>query len=306
MRALALTLLVAGSAQAATHPFGFDDMARLGRLGDYDVSRDGKWVVYTVGRADVDENRTTSGLWLVPVDRSAPARRLTAGTKKDREPRFSPDGKRVAFISDRDGAPQIYLLELAGGEPQKLTAAAEGAHGVLDHQKAGYLEELLRLTGGQGVDGVLEMLANVNLGKDLTVLAQGGRVVVIGSRGTVEINPRDAMARDAAISLTAELVRTWLQLRGAQGFETGCSLLRLLNEFRVFGVAGGSTETMLEVITSTLKRGDEVRLVGFGNFSVTRRKASTGRNPRTGEPMQIAASSQPKFRPGKVLKDAVQ
>ena len=54
------------------------------------------------------------------------------------------------------------------------------------------------------------------------------------------------------------------------------------------------------------KRGDEVRLVGFGNFSVTRRKASTGRNPRTGEPMQIKASSQPKFRPGKVLKDAVQ
>jgi nucleoid DNA-binding protein len=62
----------------------------------------------------------------------------------------------------------------------------------------------------------------------------------------------------------------------------------------------------VEVITSALKRGDEVRLVGFGNFSVTRRKASTGRNPRTGEPMQIKASSQPKFRPGKILKDAVQ
>jgi DNA-binding protein HU-beta len=49
-----------------------------------------------------------------------------------------------------------------------------------------------------------------------------------------------------------------------------------------------------------------VRLVGFGNFSVTRRKPSTGRNPRTGEPIQIKASSQPKFRPGKALKDAVQ
>ena len=70
--------------------------------------------------------------------------------------------------------------------------------------------------------------------------------------------------------------------------------------------AARAVETMLEVITSTLKRGDEVRLVGFGNFSVTRRKASTGRNPRTGEPMDIKASSQPKFRPGKVLKDAVQ
>ena len=70
--------------------------------------------------------------------------------------------------------------------------------------------------------------------------------------------------------------------------------------------ASRAVETMLEVITSALKRGDEVRLVGFGNFSVTRRKASAGRNPRTGEPIQIAASSQPKIRPGKVLKDAVQ
>ena len=70
--------------------------------------------------------------------------------------------------------------------------------------------------------------------------------------------------------------------------------------------ASRAIETMLEIVTATLKRGDEVRLVGFGNFSITRRKSSTGRNPRTGEPMQIKASVQPKFRPGKVLKDAVQ
>ena len=70
--------------------------------------------------------------------------------------------------------------------------------------------------------------------------------------------------------------------------------------------ASRAVETMLEVITSALKRGDEVRLVGFGNFSVTRRKASVGRNPRTGAPMQIKASSQPKFRPGRILKEAVQ
>ena len=70
--------------------------------------------------------------------------------------------------------------------------------------------------------------------------------------------------------------------------------------------AAKAVETMLEVVTSALKRGDEVRLVGFGNFSVTRRKASVGRNPRTGAPMQIKASSQPKFRPGRILKDAVQ
>ena len=70
--------------------------------------------------------------------------------------------------------------------------------------------------------------------------------------------------------------------------------------------ASRAIETMLEVITATLRRGDEVRLVGFGNFSVTRRKASTGHNPRTREPIQIKETSQPKFRAGKSLKDAVR
>ncbi len=62
-----------------------------------------------------------------------------------------------------------------------------------------FAPKLMQLTDGRGVDVILEMLANVNLGKDLTVLAPKGRVVVIGSRGPVEINPRDAMMRDAAI-----------------------------------------------------------------------------------------------------------
>jgi NADPH2:quinone reductase len=57
----------------------------------------------------------------------------------------------------------------------------------------------MRLTDGRGVDVILEMLANVNLAKDLTVLALRGRVVVIGSRGAIEINPRETMGRDAAI-----------------------------------------------------------------------------------------------------------
>jgi NADPH2:quinone reductase len=75
----------------------------------------------------------------------------------------------------------------------------EGAHEVLDHKASGYLDELMKLTGGRGADVILEMLANVNLAKDLGVLALRGRVVVIGNRGAIEINPRDAMARDAAI-----------------------------------------------------------------------------------------------------------
>ena len=66
-----------------------------------------------------------------------------------------------------------------------------------------------------------------------------------------------------------------------------------------------AVESVFDIIGEALKKGDEVRLVGFGTFTVTKRKASTGRNPRTGEPMKIKASSQPKFKPGKGLKDSV-
>ncbi|WP_034159411.1 HU family DNA-binding protein [Sphingomonas sp. ERG5] len=71
------------------------------------------------------------------------------------------------------------------------------------------------------------------------------------------------------------------------------------------GDASKAVEAVFDAISNSLKKGDEVRLVGFGTFSVSKRKASTGRNPRTGEPMTIKASSQPKFKAGKGLKDAV-
>jgi DNA-binding protein HU-beta len=71
------------------------------------------------------------------------------------------------------------------------------------------------------------------------------------------------------------------------------------------GDASKAVEAVFDSVTGALKKGDEVRLVGFGTFSVSKRKASTGRNPRTGEPMTIKASTQPKFKAGKGLKDAV-
>ena len=66
-----------------------------------------------------------------------------------------------------------------------------------------------------------------------------------------------------------------------------------------------AVDSVFDNITSELKSGSEVRLVGFGTFAVAQRKATTGRNPRTGETIQIAASKQPKFKAGKALKDAV-
>ena len=71
------------------------------------------------------------------------------------------------------------------------------------------------------------------------------------------------------------------------------------------GEAGRAVDSVFEAITDSLARGEEVRLVGFGSFVVGHRKASTGRNPRTREPMEIKASTVPKFRVGKGLKDAV-
>jgi len=70
--------------------------------------------------------------------------------------------------------------------------------------------------------------------------------------------------------------------------------------------AGKAVDAVFDAITEALKGGDEVRLVGFGTFAVAERAASEGRNPRTGEKITIPASKQPKFKPGKGLKDAVQ
>ena len=91
------------------------------------------------------------------------------------------------------------VIGTGGTDAGRARVLAQGAHHVLDHRAPGYLAQLMELTQGRGVDVILEMAANVNLGKDLTVLARGGRVCVIGSRGPVEINPRDAMVRDAAV-----------------------------------------------------------------------------------------------------------
>lgn len=91
------------------------------------------------------------------------------------------------------------VIGTGGSQAGRELVQKEGAHHVLDHTATDYLESLMQLTGGRGVDAILEMLANVNLDKDLTVLAKYGRVVVVGSRGRVEIDPRQTMMRDADI-----------------------------------------------------------------------------------------------------------
>jgi NADPH2:quinone reductase len=93
----------------------------------------------------------------------------------------------------------MTVIGTAGTDKGRELAKREGAHYVLDHHAKGCQDEIIRLTGGRGVDVILEMLSNVNLGTDLKLLAPRGRVVVIGSRGEVTINPRDLMGKDGAI-----------------------------------------------------------------------------------------------------------
>ena len=93
----------------------------------------------------------------------------------------------------------LTVIGTAGTPKGRDLVAQMGAHHVLDHHAPDYFEKIMALTHEKGVDVIIEMLANVNLAKDLKALAKGGRVVVVGSRGTVEIDPRDLMMRTGSI-----------------------------------------------------------------------------------------------------------
>jgi len=105
-------------------------------------------------------------------------------------------GTAAVQLARADG---LRVFGTAGSDQGLKLAREQGAHEVFDHRAPDHFEEVMKATGGRGVDIIVEMLANVNLGKDLKILAKGGRVVIIGSRGAVEINPRDTMQRDADI-----------------------------------------------------------------------------------------------------------
>jgi NADPH2:quinone reductase len=121
----------------------------------------------------------------------------------------------------------LTVIGTAGTEKGLELVKSSGAHHALDHHDPEFGQKLSKLTGGKGVQVILEMLANVNLGKDLTYLSKFGRVVVIGSRGPVEINPREVMMRDAAIL-------------GMTLFNAGAEDLREIHEDLGRGLAEGS------------------------------------------------------------------
>jgi NADPH:quinone reductase len=93
----------------------------------------------------------------------------------------------------------LRVFGTAGSDEGRKLAREQGAHEMFDHGAPDHFEHVMKATGGRGVDVIVELLANVNLGKDLPILAKGGRIAIIGSRGKVEFDPRDTMQRDADV-----------------------------------------------------------------------------------------------------------
>ncbi len=93
----------------------------------------------------------------------------------------------------------LRVFGTASSDEGKALVLSNGADAVFDHSTASYLDEVRHSAGGQGINVILEMLANVNLEKDFEILAKFGRIVVIGSRGSLEFTPRLAMTKDATV-----------------------------------------------------------------------------------------------------------
>src|SRR3989441_8561240 len=104
----------------------FEDYIALKVVSDPQLSPDGKWVAYTVSTPSLQDNRNVARVWVAEVA-TGKSRPLTGGPGSDRQPRWSPDGKTLAFISTREGGAQVWLLPIGGGEARKVSGLGGGA-----------------------------------------------------------------------------------------------------------------------------------------------------------------------------------
>ena len=130
---VALLLIAAPAAVFAEgkRPMTIDDLFRFKRVSDPQISPDGRLVVYVVGSVDLGANNSSSTLWLASTENKGEPRQLTNTTKKDRHPRWSPDGKHILFESNRSGDNQLWIIDLIGGEARQLTnISTEAGNGI--------------------------------------------------------------------------------------------------------------------------------------------------------------------------------
>ncbi len=121
-----LALTLASHAQTtAKHPMTFDDLIKLHRISGAALSKDGRWIAYSVSTPDLEANRGVSNIWIISTAGGDPVQVTQGG--RDNSPAWSPVGKTLAFLSARDGTSQIYLLSMEGGEAKKLTQLSTGA-----------------------------------------------------------------------------------------------------------------------------------------------------------------------------------
>jgi len=125
-----LFMVYAAGVFAQKRPITHDDLFNLRRVSDPQVSPDGMRIAYTVTVYNKKENSSNSDIWLVSISGGEP-RQLTSSPKSDANPRWSPDGKDIAFISGRSGTPQIYVIPVSGGEARRISSVSTGAGGVI-------------------------------------------------------------------------------------------------------------------------------------------------------------------------------
>jgi dipeptidyl aminopeptidase/acylaminoacyl peptidase len=125
--AITACLLFTATTGLAQHPITFDDMAAMRRIGAPQVSPDGRWVAYDASTVDLPANYRHSAIYLVPAA-GGDSRRITDGVKQDEGPAWSPDGKTIAYVSDREGGgKQVWLYDVATNASRKLTNLPGGA-----------------------------------------------------------------------------------------------------------------------------------------------------------------------------------
>ncbi len=138
---IVIALMLIGSLSltaAEKRPMTPEDLFEIKRVGDPQISADGNWLAYTVSVPIVDEDRFNSDIWLLSL-KTGQQKQLTFSTENEYEPRWHPQGDRIAFLSDREGVNNLYVININGGEAQKITAAETSLYAPLWSKDGAFL-----------------------------------------------------------------------------------------------------------------------------------------------------------------------